>query len=54
VLGGDGQGGMAVRAKEKKDRVGKGVKRQVSPVLGRRSGLEPWEGQATARILSAQ
>ena len=54
VLGGDRERGVAVRAKEKKHRVGKGVEREVSPVFGRCSGLEPREGQAAARIPCAQ
>ena len=45
---------MAVRAKKEKHRVGAGVQREVSRVLGRGPMLRPGEGQASTRVPAAK
>jgi len=54
VLGGDWEGGVAIRAKEKKPRVGESVQGEVSSILGGGSWLVPGEGQPGARVTAAE
>jgi len=48
------EGAEPVGAQEEKHGVWEAVKGEVGPVLRGGSRLDPWEGQATARILRTQ
>jgi len=47
VLGGDWEGGEAIRAEDEEHRGGKGIQSEVGPVLGGRPRLEPWQGRGS-------
>ena len=53
VLGGHRKGMKPIGAQKKQHRVGEGVAGEVGPVLRWWSGLDPREGQTTARVLRA-
>jgi len=54
VLGGDWEGGVAIRAEEKQHRVGESVQGEVGPIRSSGSWPVPAEGQPGSRVTAVE